>query len=212
MIPQHQRLASWVNRFAAPAFATLLVGCSGLSQPPLNRSCYALDPGQPTATLSAPREPTTRTDPPTLQVRRLRVDSPYDGVAFVYRTAGDQYQTDYYNNFITPPDQMITSDLTTWLARTSRFAYVVDSGSQASNPYTLTGTVTALYGDYTNKTAPQAVISMRLVLLDQNSRIVFQKQYDAAAPIQIGSAASLVQGWNQALRQILAQSATDLHW
>ena len=68
-------------------------------------------------------------------------------------------------------------------------------------------------GDYTDRSAPRAVIEMRLFVLDEQAdgpRLVFQKDYRAAAPIEPASVSSLVTGWNQAMRSIMEQLEADL--
>jgi len=148
-----------------------------------------------------------------LEVRKLRIASPYDGQALVYRTKGDQFRSDYYNGFIAAPDQLLTGTLVAWLSRAGLFESVINSASDIPAKYVLEGNVTALYGDYTNKTAPIAIIAVTVFLIDDGnaqSRILFQREYHATAPIGSGSADSLVKGWGTAFRQILERISADL--
>jgi ABC-type uncharacterized transport system auxiliary subunit len=149
-----------------------------------------------------------------LQVRRLRVASPYDGQQFVYRTKTNEYRADYYNGFIAAPDQSLTAALIAWISRTggSRFASVVDVASSIPPKYVLEGNVTSLYGDYTDKAA-KAVMVIKIFLFDDSDasgRVILQKEYKASAPIDPGSAESLVKGWGNAFRQILERITADL--
>jgi hypothetical protein len=211
-MPKHLGIARTLSRLVGAGLSALLVSCGSLSQPPLDRACFEIDPGQPAVTVSrAAAVASTQADPATLQIRRLHVDGPYDGIAFVYRDGANQCRTDYYNNFITPPDQMLTSAVRNWLAQSSRFRFVVSADSEAAGPYALEGTVTALYGDFADKAAPRAVMTIRLELLDPSSKIVFQKEYAATSSIEPGSAQKLVEGWDTDLRDILLKVATDLH-
>ena len=150
-----------------------------------------------------------------LQVRRLHIASPYDGQEFVYRTRSNEFRSDYYNGFIAAPDHLLTAGLIAWISRAGvgPFASVVDTESGIPARYVLEGNVTSLYGDYADKAAPKAVMSLKIFLFDDgdaNARVIFQKEYSAAAPIEPGSAESLVNGWGKAFRQILERITADL--
>jgi len=222
------RLARFSLTLFAAALCTAAVSCSALSQPAPGKAFFSIDPGEPTPVAPSPAvapavAATTTASPPAsspadsaLQVRRLRIASPYDGQEFVYRTSSNEYRTDYYNGFIAAPDQLLTAALTAWLsrARVGRFASVVDAASDIPARYVLEGNVTSLYGDYADKAAPKAVITIKIFLFDDgdaNARVIFQKEYSAAAPIELGSAPSLVKGWSQAFRQVLEQITADLN-
>lgn len=182
--------------------------CSSLSQPSPDKAYFAIDPGPFSASSTEVRS--VSADPPALRIRGLHVVSPYDQLAFVYREAGDQFCTDYYNNFISSPDQMLSTAITTWFAHDHQFGYVGNGTGEMPIQYTLSGDVIALYGDYTDAHAPKASITIRAVLQDSSSKVLFQREYSASAPIELGNAKSLVQGWDQALRQILQHLTVDL--
>ena len=205
--------------FAAVAASLCLfsVSCGTLTQPAPDRALFAINPGEPlvsVASTASTTQPSTRMSASTvLEIQRLRVASPYDAQPFVYRMKGDEFRTDYYNGFIAAPDQLLTGSLIQWESRTGPFSSVVDAASGIPARYVLSGNITALYGDYADKAAPKATITLRIFLLDDadaNSRIIFQKTYTAAAPIELGSAESLVKGFNSAYREILQQLTTDL--
>ena len=77
-------------------------GCSGLSRPYPERSAFGLKIQRPDNPSEAPE------GAGTLKVVQTRVVSPYDGRSFVYRVGANQYETDYYNIFITTPNRLIT--------------------------------------------------------------------------------------------------------
>lgn len=186
--------------------------CASLSRPATDRQLYALDPGGP----ARPPDRNVRTvsaDGPALRVRRLHVANPYGGTAFVYRTAGGAFRTDYYNGFIAPPAELLTGALVDRLSRAGGFATVIDSTSSVPARYTLEGNVTAIFGDYADGKAPKAVVRMKVFVLDEQaggSRLAFQKEYDATAPVRPASVPSLVDGWNRAIRSVLDQLEADL--
>lgn len=198
------------------ATCVFAASCSLLTRPAPERMLFAIDPGEPPqAALSHASSENGATATPereVLRVRRLRVASPYDGNGFVYRTHDDQFRTDYYNGFIAAPAELLTTELIGWLSRAGPFEAVVDAASAVPARYVLEGNVTALYGDYADQAAPRAVLAIRIFVLDQlaKAQIVFQKEYQATAPITSGSATSLVKGWSSAFRSALEQIAADL--
>jgi len=223
------RFARLSVTFLIAAVCAMAISCSALSQPSPDKAFFAIDPGEPTPAVAplpvapavtAPETSTAKTSTTmpagaVLQVRRLRVASPYDGKEFVYRTKTNEYRTDYYNGFIAAPDQSLTAALIAWISRTggTRFASVVDVASSIPPRYVLEGNVTSLYGDYADKASPKAVMAIKIFLFDDSDasgRVILQKQYNASAPIDPGSAESLVKGWGNAYRQILEQLTADL--
>ena len=200
------------------AACVLTASCASLSRPATDRQLFAIDPGAPPPTLARSRPPdnvltTASADGPSLRVRRLQVANPYAGSAFVYRTAGGAFRTDYYNGFIAPPAELLTGAVIDWLSRAGGFATVTDAASGVPARYVLEGSVTALYGDYADRKAPKALIRVKVFVLDEQARgprLAFHKEYEATAPIRPASVSSLVDGWNKAARSVLEQLEADL--
>lgn len=70
-----------------------------------------------------------------------------------------------------------------------------------------------LYGDYRDKTAPKAVLAVKLFLIDDldvGERIVLQKVYSETEPLQKGEVADLVAAWERAWQRMLAQMMSDI--
>lgn len=207
------RIGRAVAAFAPLAALVLAASCASLSQPSPDKASFAIDPGSPTATLASQHVSVAPSTGNVLRVRRLKVASPYNTLGFVYRSGHGAFRTDYYNGFVAEPDQLLTGELVKWLSQAGPFDSVVDTASGVAARYVLEGDVTALYGDYTDKAAPKAVIALRVFLFDDpaaNLSIVFQKTYEAAAPIAAGDAESLVRGWDDAYRTILTDLTNDL--
>jgi uncharacterized lipoprotein YmbA len=197
--------------FAAAA-CMVAASCGPLARPATDRQLYAIDPGRPPA--ARPPDVAPAGAPATaLRVRRLQVVNPYAGSGFVYRNADGTFRTDYYNGFVTAPSEQLTGAFVDWLSHSGSFASVVDSASSVPARYVLEGSVTALYGDYSDRSAPKAVIEVRLFVLDEQARgspVAFQKEYRAAAPIKPASTSSLAKGWSESLKSILGQVDADL--
>jgi hypothetical protein len=63
---------------------------------------------------------------------------------------------------------MLTQELIGRLSAAGVAGSVVGETSVVPARYVLEGTVTALYGDYTSRAAPQAVVTLRISVLDDS--------------------------------------------
>ena len=148
-----------------------------------------------------------------LSVANLRVSPRYADKNFVYRISESGYETDFYNQFLIAPDLITTEEVRKGLAAAGIFKYVVGASNQLPANYVLEGSVNALYGDFRNLAAPQAVLEMEFFLHNDNGAnpgIIMQKRYMKSIPISGRSPDALVKGWNEALNEILMALATDL--
>jgi len=185
------------------AFAVTLVGCARESYA---RQCYALGAARERAPLEA------RIDG-ALEVRRLSVDAAFAGKCFVYRVAEHEYEPDYYHQFLVPPGIMLTDKTRRWLADCGLFACVLPADTRLEPTYTLEGSVAALYGDFTEGSAPQAVLEIRYFLLNSDSdaeAVVFAETYRVVTPIPERTAAAFVAALDNCLAEILTRLEADL--
>lgn len=165
--------------------------------------------------LNVSRLPQTRSTvtEKALKVARFRAAAPYENKNFVYRKGDIDYESDYYNAFLTLPGDMMTDTVREWLVKTGLFKFVVDSEDTDEPHYNLEGFVKSLYGDYSQTGTPRAILEIRLSLSQKEkdrSVLVFQKEYREQLPLQQDSPAHLVQGWNEALYKILTAFEEDL--
>lgn len=148
-----------------------------------------------------------------LKVSNVRVAPRYDGKSFVYRTDDMSYETDYYNQFLVPPGAMLTGEVRQALIQANVFHYVVDSDSHLQATHRLEGTVDALYGDFSDKTSPEAVLAVSFLLSLEDAagpKVVFQKRYQQTVPVKKRTPEALVRGWNEGLETILGSLIADL--
>jgi len=148
-----------------------------------------------------------------LKLAHVNVSPPYDGKGFVYRIAAQNFETDFYNQFLVAPGSMVADELFEALRRAGLFQYVLNSGSAAQPTHFLEATVEELYGDFRSDSGGNAVLAMSFVMSRPPAatpRAVFQKQYEKTVPLQARSAEALVQGWNRALEEILDALIADL--
>ncbi len=148
-----------------------------------------------------------------LTVRRIRVIPKYEGKGLVYRLGELSYESDFYNEFFISPVSMFTEEISKRLSESGLFKLVVAPSSIMDTAYILEGTVTSLYGDYRVRTAPQAVLGIQFLLLqetDKGPKIIYQKQYHNEEPLKNNTPDSLVTSWNYVFDQILSEFESDL--
>jgi ABC-type uncharacterized transport system auxiliary subunit len=211
------RARSILACLAVPIAFGQLVSCSGLS--PANKTLYALDVAQPTATAEPVPARQPSSGPPgvpreqVVQVRRVNIAPPYDGLSLVYRTPGGSYQKDYYSEWVAPPEELFTNQLVESLGESGAFPSVVDGRSAAPHRFALETCITSLYGDFQDPRSPAAVLRARVYLIDDasgNRRIALQKRYDVYIPVAGTSAQQLVLGSGRAYRRLVESMTHDL--
>jgi ABC-type uncharacterized transport system auxiliary subunit len=111
------------------------------------------------------------------------------------------------------PAEGLVAPMSSWFRDSGGFSAVVETGS-AVKPDTLVEIqVVQLYGDFRPSEQPTAVLAMRFVFLDSRSgvpgKVILQQEYSRAIPLKARTATALIQGWNQALAQILSSATLD---
>jgi cholesterol transport system auxiliary component len=198
-----------VNGLVTRIFLLLFLVCSGcvsLERSYPEKRYFVIDVGD-----SA--QPANAGGNQTLLVSGLRVSPRYADKSFVYRTSDAGYESDFYSQFLTPPDTMISEEVRKGLAASPAFKYVVGPASQLQPNFVLEGSVNALYGDFRNLEKPAAVLEIEFFLHNEDSSnpgITLQKRYVKTVPISARSPEALVKGWSQALGSILTDLSADL--
>lgn len=149
----------------------------------------------------------------TLLVSGLRISPRYADKSFVYRTSESGYESDFYNQFLTSPETMLSEEVRKGLAASPAFKYVVGPSSQLQPNYVLEGSVNALYGDFRNLDKPAAVLEIEFFLHNEDSAnpgVVMQKRYVKTVSLSGRSPDALVKGWSQALGAVLTELNSDL--
>lgn len=196
------------NRFTLCALTLLALsfGCVSLEKPYPDKRYFVLETS-PQVNSANP------TGNETLQVSSIRVSPRYADRSFIYRTSAVGYESDFYNQFLVSPASLITEEIRKGLIGSHLFKYVISPSSQLQPSYVLDGTVNALYGDFRNTDSPRAVLEMEFFLTSEiptKPGILMQKRYAKSIPLSARSPEALVQGWNQALEEILMELVADL--
>jgi len=185
---------------------SLAAGCSGMNRPYPAKQRFAL-------LVEREQMDSTPLIDRMLRVREFKVAPPYHELSFVYRKGDSEFETDYYREFIAAPAKLLTSQTIAWLSAAHLFAKVLPGTSAADNEYVLEGMVTALYGDYRNPSAPEAVLELQVFVLAEQTtqtQVVFDRTYRQRAPVRGAEPSDLVNGWKEALRAVLTSLEGDL--
>ena len=201
------------NRFISFSAVLLtfvfVTGCTGLSKSYPERNFYMFQ--LPPVTVKYPRVKGA-----IAEISRFNVSPGSDGKEFIYRKSEYDYESDFYNQFFRPPGAMLTEVTGRWLLETGPFEDVFGAVTQAYANYFIEGNVVRLYGDF--RSSPNAVMELQFVLLqytndssyDDDTKIVFAKNYSSEIPIASATPKDLVNGWNTALGEILNAFLADL--
>ncbi|HOW58330.1 MAG TPA: hypothetical protein PLO78_01245 [Candidatus Omnitrophota bacterium] len=129
-----------------------------------------------------------------------------------YRTGETTFESDFYNQFITAPAELIQDQAAAWLKSSPLVKYILKAGETSSLSYIVDGTLLDLYGDYRNVNAPKAVLRLKLTVskTGDTAGVVWQKIYAQEVSMSHISPLILTEGWNKGLCQIVADFENDL--
>lgn len=146
-----------------------------------------------------------------LNVQNFSIDVAFSTKSLVYRKGQSEYETDFYNQFLIKPDDMITEKTRSWLSESGLFKWVLEPGSYTDSTHVLEGNITALYIDFREESAPKATMEIRffLVKLPEKS-IVFGNTYESVLEVKSKTAEALVEAFDKCLINILSALEKDL--
>ena len=148
-----------------------------------------------------------------LGIRTLEVAAPFEGRPFVYRTGEFSYDSDPYAEFMVPPAEGLVVPIGSWLREAGGSSGMVGAGSALKPDTLIEIQVVQLYGDFRSSEHPAAVLAMRFVFFDASNgipgKVILQQEYSRDIPLKAPTATALVEGWNQALAQILDSALLD---
>jgi cholesterol transport system auxiliary component len=188
------------------ALLCLVSGCIRLESSYPEKRYFLID-------ISRQEDVSPRATDEVLRVVTFSVSPQYEGKDFVYRKGDVVYESDFYNEFLISPTDMFTEEVRQWVARSGLFGQVADLSSYNEPTFFLGGTVTALYGDFRDISAPKAIMEIEFLLsrdVSAKGEVAFQNRYHREIPLDGASPQALVKGWDEALRQILTDLEKDL--
>ena len=148
-----------------------------------------------------------------LSIRNLTIAAPFDQKEFIYRKGNSEYGSDFYNEFLSAPNTMITEIIRLWFFEAGSFQNIILQNSHVTPTHILEGKVTGLYADLHKRGELKSIIGIEFTLIDDvksDPNIIFQKMYKASVDLSKDSPNDLVTGWNQGLGQILSEFESDL--
>lgn len=146
-----------------------------------------------------------------LDVKNFRIDTPFSTKSLVYRKGKSEYETDFYNQFLVMPEDMITEKARIWLSESGLFKWVLEPGSYTDATHILEGNITALYGDFRSNSLPKANMKISIFLVDLSDKsVVFTNTYEAVSEFKDRTAESLIEAFNDCLTKILSGLENDL--
>ncbi len=184
----------------------LVALCPGCARQSYTKQQFVLEAARPTSPAGPRRDI-------VLAVRGFAIDPACDGKGLMYRKGQNEYESDFYHEFLVAPQVLISSQTRRWLAQSGRFRMVLEPGSLLEPTHILEGNVLALHGDFRGRDLPQAVLQMRVFLV-ANKRaqpeVVFTRDYQASCPARERTADALVTALDQCLVQVLSTLEKDL--
>jgi len=159
-------MVKWVMGIGVAVMLGMLgPGCSSSSgvqrQAVEQKRTYLLEAGMPAAVAAQARFD-------AVKVRTFRGMPPFSSTSLVVKRANGETVLDFYNTWVAPPHELVRVQATRYLERTGLFSAVYDATSGTAAPIGLEGTVCELFLDCRGE-KPMAVVTLRLVLLDERS-------------------------------------------
>jgi cholesterol transport system auxiliary component len=148
-----------------------------------------------------------------LSMPYLQISPRYAERGFIYRTSETEYESDFYNQFLSSPAVMITEETRKAVAASAKFKHVVGPASPLTADYVLEGSINSLYGDFRKPSAPAAVLEIEFFLHNENPGnpgIMLQKRYMKSVPLNERSPEALVRGWSEALEAVVTMFIADV--
>jgi cholesterol transport system auxiliary component len=209
--PGIMKISQIQTRLAANVLAVLLLACvcgltGCLSRPGMSKQTFAF---------SMPAIGTTNVvaGDRVLGIRSLRIAAPFEGRSLVYRTGEFSYVRDPYAEFLESPDEELKAPVRGWLRGKGDFSAVVEAGSASKSDTLVEITVSQLFGDFRQPEHPAAILTIRFVFFDAVNgipgKVILEQEYSQNVPLNAPTAAALMEGWNRALTEILAEVSSD---
>jgi len=185
--------------------AVLLSGC--LSRPSLVRQSFTLS--------SPPLTPSAATTPNrVLGIKRLTIAGPFDDQSLTYRNGESSYERDPYAEFLVPPAEAFTVAICGYFRDSGLFSTVTEPGSALKPDIVVEIFIDQVYGDFRNRGDCSAVLGMRFIFFDAPAgipgKVLAQMGCSRHIHLKARSAASLVEGWNEGLKEVLDDVCADL--
>lgn len=149
----------------------------------------------------------------TLNIRTFDIAEQFASNSLVYRLSPIEYEIDYYKEFVTSPDTIITQQFQIYLDSTNLFNAVTAPASLIDSDFYLEGQIRKLYADVSDKKKPAAVIEIKIHILKKtksSEKLWFSKTYSASKELKERTTDHLISAYNQCLKMILSEFTDNL--
>ncbi|GAC1447120.1 MAG: hypothetical protein PVSMB11_08360 [Desulfuromonadaceae bacterium] len=198
----------WIRVLAmAAVIAFLLSGCFGGGQPGRMTEQYAFDytPAEQLGFVMLPE---------TITVERFSAAQLYNSTAMVYQEKPSERNQYLYHRWRVNPADLVSDYLLRDLRSANLFQGVFNYRSNVSSRYLLAGDVEE-FQENIDKDDHRAIVSLNVTLLDSArpglpDRILFQKNYRIAEPIDEKSPAGVAKGMSRAVAKVSRLLLSDI--
>ena len=191
----------------AASIAFLLSGCFGGGQPGRMTEQYAFDytPAEQQGFAMLPE---------TITVERFSAAQLYNSTAMVYQEAPNKRNQYLYHRWRVNPADLVSDYLLRDLRSANLFQGVFNYRSNESSRFLLSGDVEE-FQEYIDKEDHRAMASLNVTLLDTArtglpDRILFQKNYRIAEPIDEKGPVGVAKGMSRAVAQVSGLMMNDI--
>jgi ABC-type uncharacterized transport system auxiliary subunit len=148
-----------------------------------------------------------------MRIGGFGASSPFKYKYFVYRVSEFEFETDYYNQFLVRPEEMVVEHVYNWFSSRDMFRDIVRWDSMFVADYELSGHVVSLYGDFRDKAPYVAVMEIEFTFADvgsEKAKVVFEKTYRTESQFDSEDVRELVRGYGKCLEGILDKVEADI--
>jgi cholesterol transport system auxiliary component len=149
----------------------------------------------------------------SLRIAHFRVARTYERVGFVYQTGADTWESDFFNEFFSPPGVLVREVTGQWIRGSGLFGSVAGTSEFTAPDWLLEGRVQRLFVDVRNRRAPRVVMEIQFRLLDNRSRdreVALDRRYGVHLEATRDTPTAFLEAWNEALVRILTKLEADL--
>jgi len=187
-------------------FLTALYGCTGLLKEPVGKNYFNLALNPPVSGRNDINQGQL------LLVKEFSINPAFDSHSFIYRVGINEYENDYYNEFVNYPAKLITEKISEALYLSSHFTSG-RMGMSQNISYRLSGKINRFYIDFQDSDRTRAVIEIRMILEKKQGHTfntVSNQTYVAEEPVLSRKPPQMVSAWNTGLRNIMIQFLNSL--
>jgi ABC-type uncharacterized transport system auxiliary subunit len=185
--------------------AIALGGCINLPKGKVKKHYYAVESEiAPPAADSAPRG--------VLQIQRPEISPAFKGRGLVYRIGGNQYESDYYNEYFAAPEDMIHWDAVKWFSGHGQFDLVSPGRGAVPPDFILSGLVNAVYFDVDNGRA-EAVLESQWTLTrvgPRSSALAFNRMIEQRQRAGSRTPQAMIEALNRCLTLTYQELASGI--